>query len=195
MARSDRESMRLSPRRLTIQDGMIAVAAIAIWISLTRLWVRELAERLPLSVSAAVPWAERTRVAGWVLSALVPATFAVLAMNLRHPRPRLWVLARQPGAVACGTAAIMLILEGASLPLTLSPMGGLTSPLLVALWHWPTSAGSAVFASWLILAFRGQWRVGFRLDQPSGCPRGPLLDRLLPRLDGHRIRAAMSASS
>jgi hypothetical protein len=152
--------MRLSPRRPTILDGMIMVAAIATWISLTGLWVRELAEKLPSSVSAAVPWAERTRVAGWALSALVPGTFAVLAMNLRHPRPRLWVLARQPGAVACGTAAVMLILEAASLPLTLSPMGGLTSPLLVASWYWPTSVGSAVFASWLILGFRGRWRVG-----------------------------------
>ncbi len=152
--------MRLSPRRPTILDGMIMVAAIATWIVLTGLWIRELAEELPSSVSAAVPWAERTRVAGWALSALVPATFAVLVMNLRHPRPRLWVLARQPGAVACGTAAVMLLLEVASLPLALSPMGGLSSPLLVASWYWPTSVGSAVFASWLILGFRGRWRVG-----------------------------------
>ena len=139
---------------------MIVVAAIATWIVLTGLWVRELAENLPSSVSAAVPWAARTRVAGWALSALVPGTFAVLAMNLRHPRPRLWVLARQPGAVACGTATMMLILETVSLPLILSPMAGLTSPLLVASWYWPTSVGSAVFASWLILGFRGRWRVG-----------------------------------
>jgi hypothetical protein len=54
----------------------------------------------------------------------------------------------------------MLILEAASLPLTLSPLAGLASPLLVASWYWPTSTGSAVFASWLILGFRGRWRVG-----------------------------------
>jgi hypothetical protein len=139
---------------------MIMVAAVATGISLAGLWARELAQRLPSSVSAAVPWAERTRVAGWALSALVPATLAVLAMHLRHPRPRLWVLARQPGAVACGSAAVMLILEAASLPMALSPMAGVTTPLLVASWYWPTAAGSAVFASWLILAFRGRWRVG-----------------------------------
>jgi hypothetical protein len=152
--------MRVPPRRLNILDGMIMVAAVSAWIVLTGLWVRELASELPSSVSAAVPWAKRTRVAGWALSALVPWTFAVLAMNLCRPRPRLWVLARQPGAVACGTAAAMLLLEAANLPLSLSTMGGLTSPLLVASWYWPTSVGSAVFVSWLILGSRGRWRVG-----------------------------------
>src|SRR5262249_52565112 len=106
------------------------------------------------------PMAERTRAAGWALSALVPWTFALLAMNLRRPRPRLWVLARHPGAVACGTAAGMLLLEAVNLPLTLSTMGGLTSPLLIASWYWPTSVGSTVFVSWLILGLRGRWRVG-----------------------------------
>ncbi len=103
------------------------VAAFAGWIALSRLCVRELAT-------------QRTLVAGWALSTLVPWTFSVLAMNLRYPRPRLWVLARQPGPVACGTAAVILVLELASLPLILSTIGGgyLSSPLLVASWYWPT---------------------------------------------------------
>ena len=141
--------MRLAPRRLTVLDGMTMVAAFGAWIALSRLWVRELATQRTLLV------------AGWALSTLVPWTFAVLAMNLRHPRPRLWVLARQPGAVACGTAAVMLVLEVASLPLTLSTIGGgyLSSPLLVASWYWPTSVGSAVSVSWLFVIVRGRWRV------------------------------------
>ena len=69
--------MRLAPRRLTLLDGMIMVAAFAGWIALSRLWVRELATQRTLLV------------AGWALSTLVPWTFAVLAMNLSHPRPRL----------------------------------------------------------------------------------------------------------
>jgi hypothetical protein len=138
---------------------MTMVAAIAACIALSGLWVRELATTIP-PLATGLPMAERTRVAGWALSTLVPWTFAVLLMNLRRPRPRLWVLARQPGAVACGTAAVMLVLEAASLPMTLSPMGGLNSPLLAASWYWPTSVGAAVFVSWLILGFRGRWRVG-----------------------------------
>jgi hypothetical protein len=152
--------MRLPPRHLTVLDGMILVAMVSFWIVLTGLWERELATELPSYFKAVLPMARRTWVAGWALSALVPWTFAVLAMNLRRPRPRLWVLARQPGAVACGTAAGMLVLEAASLPLTLSTMGGLTSPLLAASWYWPTSVGSAVSVSWLILGFRGRWRIG-----------------------------------
>ena len=96
--------MRLAPRRLTVLDGMIMVAAFAGWIALSRLWVRELATQTTVLL------------AGWALSTLIPSTFGVLAMNLRHPRPWLWVLARQPGPVACGTAAVMLVLEVASVP-------------------------------------------------------------------------------
>jgi len=62
--------------------------------------------------------------------------------------------------VACGVSSVMLVLEAANLPLALSTMGGYTSPLLVAAWYWPSSIGSAVAASWLILALRGRWRVG-----------------------------------
>ena len=155
--------MRLPPRRINILDGLIIVAAVAAWIVLTQLWVRELATELPVYVSASVvPMASRTRAAGWAVSALIPWTFAVLAINLRRPRPRLWVLARQPGAVACMVSAMMLFLEAVNLPLTLSNMGGgeLASPLLVAARYWPTSVGSAVSASWLLLALRGRWRIG-----------------------------------
>src|SRR4051812_41113320 len=105
-------SMRPSPRAPSILDAMLMVAAAAVWLALSRLWAHELASELPSFARAVImPIALRTHVAGYALSALVPSTLAVLAMKLRRPRPRLWVVARQPGAVACGVAAVMLALE------------------------------------------------------------------------------------
>ena len=149
--------MRLPPRRFTNSDGMILIAMVAVWLSLADFWSRELAVGMPSFVPAAVL---RTRVAGRGMSALVPWTVAVLVLRLHGPRPRLWVLARQPGTVACGVAVVMMVVEGASLPLTLTTMGNLTSPLLVAAWYWPTSVGAGVAASWLILAMRGRCCIG-----------------------------------
>ena len=44
------QTMRLPPRRITSLDVMIMVAAVAAWIVLTELWVRELATELPTYV-------------------------------------------------------------------------------------------------------------------------------------------------
>lgn len=153
--------MRQRPRSFSISDGMIVVAAVACAIALARFWNRELSEELPTFFFAAgFSTAARTRYSGWAMSVLVPGTLAVILLRSRRPRPRLWLLARQPGAVACGTAALMLAIEIVSLPLNLRTMGAYTSPLLVAAWYWPVSVGSVVIASWLTLAVSKRWRGG-----------------------------------
>ena len=80
--------------RLSIADGMIAVAAVAVGLVLVR-------QTLPINeVSPA--WAGLA-MNGSVLAAdlLAPISFALLAIRLRPPRPPLRRLARQPGFAAC----------------------------------------------------------------------------------------------
>ena len=109
------------------------------WRAVAGLWHRELSSELPNYFLSSLSTAIRSRVAGWAMSAIVPATLGWLALRSRLPRPRLRQLSRRPGAVACGVAGLMLIVHAAYLPVSLRTMGGLPSPFLVAAWHWPDS--------------------------------------------------------
>lgn len=152
-------SSRRPLRPFSISDGMLVVAAVGGGIALTDLWQRELAEELPTFITNG-GWstANRTRFAGYAISALIPASLAVLALRLRRPRPRIWLMARQPGTIACLSSTLAIVAETVAAPLNLRTMGGLTSPLLVAAWYWPPSVCAVVLASWLILALSRRWR-------------------------------------
>lgn len=93
------------PRKFTILDGMILVAAIACGFALWRAVQESLGG---LWVFMGESWLRRnTRGLSWAatpfLMILAPA---VLAMRLRRPRPRWIRLARQPGMVACCAALV-----------------------------------------------------------------------------------------
>jgi hypothetical protein len=144
---------------------MAVVLAVAVGIALGELWRRGLAAELPAYPILPPRTLSRTLFAGRAASVLISSTLAVTLLRLRPPRPRLWLLARQPGAIACLAATLALVVEALSLPLGLRTMGGLTSPLLVAAWYWPTGLCAAVLASWLHLALSRRWRTGDWVDR------------------------------
>lgn len=145
-------------RPLFVSDCMIIIAASGLAISLAAVWQRQLSEELSFFFNLNLSTPTRARFAGHALAVLLPASLTVLALRLRRPRPRIWLIARQPGAIACIASTLALAGLAATLPLDLRTMGGLTSPLLVAAFYWPTAVGVVVLASWLILALSRRWR-------------------------------------
>jgi hypothetical protein len=88
------------------------------------------------------------------------ATFAVLALRLRRPRPRLRRLMCQPGTVACVAATLVMAVSGpvkhfSSLVATMRYPWPRYSLILA---NWPAEIGLAVAAVWLTLALGGRWR-------------------------------------
>jgi hypothetical protein len=91
-----------TPRKFTILDGMILVAAAGCGLALSRAmstwsgyalnWFGRVTED-PVKVGAAIPF-------------LMTITPAVLLMRLRRPRPRWQRLTRQPGMAACSAAVV-----------------------------------------------------------------------------------------
>ncbi len=93
------------PRKATILDAMILVAAAACGLALSRAmdgpnegslnWFGRTADGL-VRISAVLPF-------------LMTFTPAVLLMRLRRPRPRWRKLARQPGVAACSAAMVPMV--------------------------------------------------------------------------------------
>jgi hypothetical protein len=95
-----------SPRKFTILDGMILVAAVACGFALRRLTTGIFNG----GVFESLNWLGRNaiepmRAAMPFLATLTPA---VLLIRLRRPRPALWRLARQPGMAACCAAILSM---------------------------------------------------------------------------------------
>jgi hypothetical protein len=166
-------------RTFSLLDAMVLIAATAIGLGGLRGWV-ELGAELGESVATIAhpeagwsPW-------GWAIyqgygllgEVLLPFccswTLALLALRLRGPRPRLRRLARQPGAMACYSAAVGLIpaLIGVlGWVLIWGPRSGagfdsqvwerLLEPAFLVV---PPLAGSAVLGSWATLLLGGRWR-------------------------------------
>ncbi|HEY2155711.1 MAG TPA: hypothetical protein VGH33_08775 [Isosphaeraceae bacterium] len=89
-------------RRHSIADGMIVVAAVAVGLVLVR-------ETLPIDLWVSREWA-RLVTNGVILLAdfLVPSTFALVAIQLRQPRPSIRRLVRRPGFLGCLAACVAM---------------------------------------------------------------------------------------
>ncbi len=111
-------------------------------------------------------------------------TLAFLILRWRRPRPSWWILARQPGLMACGVATLVLIVQfsaiafrwavawswtaiGPSRSPGVSSFGAtsLTASALQHLWlsiHSgfldSASAAHGIAGAWLIMALGGWWR-------------------------------------
>lgn len=152
-------------RPLAIADIMILVFATAVGLALGEFWLRELIAELPQFTALPPQTGSRTIVSGRSIAILLAATLAFGALRFRQPRSRLRLLLRQPGSVACMATASALLIQIACARLDLRTMGGYTSPLLVAAWYWPSSTGSAVLASWLVLLGGRGWHPGDWVDR------------------------------
>jgi hypothetical protein len=154
-----------APRKVTILDGMILVAATACGLALSRAeeestrgfigpaytqnWFGRMTDG-PVGVSRALPF-------------LITFTPAVLVMRLRRPRPRWRRLVRQPGMAACCAAFIPCVValmrfahqEWRPTVVSVDDFVWAWGPLFGDLW---LDAGLWVLAAWLVLALSGRRR-------------------------------------
>ena len=157
-----------TPRRLTLPDSMILLAAVAIALASQRDQLLAIPILIEYTVQCIgqlagwLPWqiplnrqklehallmtllGHSTRLLFGLLLILTPA---VLWLRLRQPRPPLWDLVRQPGLVACGAAAL-----GYWIYVDLSYLLGPTLPDLRA------TVGGLVAVAWLGQLMSRRWR-------------------------------------
>ncbi len=107
------------PRRFTLADAIVLVAATAAGMALVREWVRMASPTPPLfrydtgpmprgplcGLAPLVRWV----VLGWPIVAMW--TFALVVLRLRRPRPRRQRLFAPPGVAACVVAACVVMTE------------------------------------------------------------------------------------
>lgn len=136
-------------RSLSIADGMIAIAAVAVAMVLVR-------ATLPIDPGSA--GRGRLLMTGMMLLAnfLAPLSFAIVAIRLRRPRPPFRRLARQPGFAACLAASAACVVVAILLGIL-----RVTSPKDDAVGFWMMASyfiPFAVLGAWVTLAAAGRWR-------------------------------------
>ena len=100
-------------RRFTILDGMVLVAAAAVWLVGVRLTVRSLLDGWDKLRRLGVPPLSRPDmwvmyIYGTVVAAVGILTVTFLLIRLRKPRPALRRLIWQPGMMACTIISIFI---------------------------------------------------------------------------------------
>ena len=158
------------PRRLTIVDGMILVAASAVGIWVGRyglfMWVYVLFKGFNAEV-----WAENPFGLAWSWGSLYLKhsqtivsifTFTVLLLRLLPPRPSVRRLARQPGFVACLVGSVSICVGGV-LNLAVigaNPAPGFEAQVYAQFFLMPQmgSPGLTILACWLVSRLGGWWR-------------------------------------
>ena len=161
MDSSERHEMTdVAKRRVTILDIMTLVAVVAISIA----WLRFM---LLFQNSPPFPWREVASVyigSRWVISITM---LALIPLRLRHPRPSVSRLWRQPGWLACNAVALtlvitlvqyipyaVLILQYPDEVRKAQSLNGFLVSLSADLGE---GAGVAIAASWATLALVGGW--------------------------------------
>jgi hypothetical protein len=134
---------------------MILVAATAIGLAVSRIWLQEYLLARPNHEDRWLRWlivAASLRSLYYV-PVLGACTVALFFLQLRQPRPRLRSLARRPGWLAVCAAVTGL---GGYVLVALKHVKGLGGWLLVEVSILPV--GVAVAAAWVNLAVSGLWR-------------------------------------
>jgi hypothetical protein len=158
-----------TPRRVTIVDGMILVAAIAlgIWVSGINLipWLQTMASIAP-DVWAANPVWLASHWGSLILRHTQPMaavlTLAVFLLRILQPRPDFRRLARQPGFTACVAATLAICIGGglnyATTRASFVPGFEAQGYIQIALLPNGSDPGIAVGACWVLLALGRRWR-------------------------------------
>jgi len=166
---------KLANRKFGLLDAMVLVLATATALAATRHWWPDYFDDFRPGGEAYkenfVNLMYRVRYLLYSIAYFSASwTLACLVVRLRKPRPTVRLLTRQPGMVACSTAAIILSLRLVNLVITLivhvlcvpaDPVRGWLSwwfedagelPLI------PSEMGCGVAAAWIIQAVGGRWR-------------------------------------
>ena len=158
------------PRRFTLFEGMVLIAATAVGIACSRaMW-------LALGISTTWPdtWAAWLEFAAIVFGTTWPIlavwTVAILFLRLLKPRPRWRRLTRQPGLIAClavtttlaflvsvvvGISVVDVIIMGFK-RINLSALLNEFAELLIFVT--PILIQIGVLCAWTTLAVTGRWR-------------------------------------
>lgn len=142
---------------------MILVAASAIGFSLLRLYQSSVADGMNKSLLWQHHYWSRVDAAQPLLWSM---TMAAVVLRLRHPRPALRRLARQPGAVACWVGALLTLGLGVltvAIEVIVHDIAGidreLDRPSIEDFFLFsPWAIGAAVASAWMTLGFGHRWR-------------------------------------
>jgi hypothetical protein len=150
---------------MTLLDAMILVGATGVTLWIYRRLVNREVIPTSLQIDDVLDAARRIQS---LLPCAVAWTIAVLVLSLRHPRPRLRNLSKQPGFVACLTASAVVLIG--------VPIGVISQCFIhVATGHsvsgidWESAGlfslggltgriSIAVAAAWAVQAVCGRWR-------------------------------------
>jgi len=163
-----------SRRNFTLADVMVLVVAVAIALALALYHLRGSVLSGGLHGPATTTTSGYIRYSDIWVKSLVPAlmmvTLALLGLRFRPPRPRFRRLAKQPGTITCGAAALVLAIRLAAYVvgwILLSrffslhwdgPSGWQRSILTREYPGLAMGTGFAVAVTWLLLALSGLWR-------------------------------------
>jgi hypothetical protein len=140
-------------RRFTLLDAMTLVAAAAVGMA---------GSRVMHATLSAHAWDHDDIYR--VFPYLASATFGLLALSLRQPRPGLRLMMTRPGAIACTTASLALVATAVTSALQYLTVWGWTpnNPPLPPLATWASNSREAplfaVASAWATLALTGRWR-------------------------------------
>jgi hypothetical protein len=177
---------------VTLLDGMIAVAGIAI-----SLWLRPVGWEtiIPTAIDVVAEYRSARLAIHWsslflAKSQLILAvwTLTVLVLGLRQHRRPLRRLASQPGIVACGAVALTMLILG---PLRFINSGPKLSPNIAlsdrarvifaeAMTFEDGTGGIAVAVAWMVLVLGGRWRPRPTLIERTGQVCGYLWIAMIP---------------
>jgi hypothetical protein len=144
-------------RRFGLLDVMILVAAMAVWLAVTRHLASKTNQRSYWYVGH--PRHLIHIVHGQIGLLLFLLSSACLLIRLRPPRParrRLWC---QPGFAACAAAVLGVVINKMAWVISNhARLGGLGLFDMLVVWRNWSCSGPAVAGAWLALIVAGCWR-------------------------------------
>lgn len=151
------------PRRFTVGDAMILVAATAVGTLAIRGTLPDLSTLESDLSRAPSPGMRHFQALQFGLSAVIPylatLTPAMLVVRLRQPRPGLRRIGRQPGMIACTVATVAMAIEASWIASLLARGSGFIHASTVFVAYAP-QVSFAVVGGWVALALSGRWRSG-----------------------------------
>jgi hypothetical protein len=159
-----------APRRFTILDGMVLVAATAAGLAVPPAFVPELdvlgLPEMVFEVLSQPPTlldllpVVAELVSYLAIPCLLAWTLATVALSLRRPRPPLRRLARRPGILACVMASAVFLLTGAVVFAIIAwTVPILTRHHVYVMWsiHGTVQGGLAVACCWATMLLSRVW--------------------------------------
>lgn len=154
------------PRKFTVRDGVVLIAAVAIGLAWSRGLMEETSYLTGGHGGEGAPWpplASTLMLESWWVRAsysfVAALTIGMVWLRAFRPRPGLRRLTRQPGAVACGAVSAAVLVQ------MLPKLSGFVYLFYSGepWWskHWVVQGSfesMAVFVAWLLLVLSGRWQ-------------------------------------